>query len=129
MSLFLSHFWSDSLGSLQGADIIVKVHHSTLKICKNKKRLNLLNIIEKIKDMEGIWEEQVEVMSNKGECISGRLCIMKKDDKAIKRAIKRITSQASRNQRVMKPETPVYAKYIVLFTTVKNSILKAVDVL
>ena len=57
--------------------------HST---CKNKKRLNLLNIIEKMEDIKEIWEEQVEVISNK--CISGRLCIMKKDDKAIKSAIK-----------------------------------------
>ena len=66
---------------------------------------------------------------DKGSRIQGRICVIRKTEEAIRAAHKRLKYLASRKQSVLKKETLVYAKYVILFTTFPEEEFSAFDVL
>jgi hypothetical protein len=58
----------------------------------------------------------VSVKSKDGDVVQGRVCIIKKSNKAAEKDIKKLKSAAIRKQRIIKPNTLEYAKYIIVFT-------------
>lgn len=61
--------------------------------------------------------------------LDARLCALRKDDQAIALALKRLRRAASRNQRTVKPETGEFAKFVLVVTTVPDTILPTVQIL
>ncbi len=52
------------------------------------------------------------------QIVKGRLCIIRKDDNAIRQALKKMKRYAQRKQCQVKPETWEFAKYVMVFTTI-----------
>ena len=98
--------------------------------------------INEVKSTEGIdicWVEEAEkVTANswdvliptlKGLLISCRICAIRKTDQAIQIVHKRIRERAIRKQNVPKPETFLYAEYIIVLTTFDKSQFSPSEVL
>jgi hypothetical protein len=61
--------------------------------------------------------------------IAGRVCALRKSEQAIALAQRRITLQDQKRQRQSRPETREYARYVIVFTTVRESEMGAAEVL
>lgn len=48
---------------------------------------------------------------------TGRVCIIRKSKEAIKKSIKKLKEKATKAGHTTKPETLVYAEFVILFTT------------
>jgi hypothetical protein len=73
------------------------------------------------------WD--VLIPTPKGLRISCRVCAIRKTDQAIQIAHKRIRERAIRKQNVPKPETFLYAEYIIVLTTFDKSQFSPSEVL
>jgi hypothetical protein len=61
--------------------------------------------------------------------ILGRVCAVRKTKEAIQLAQKRLTRRANKNGQQLKPETLLYAEYVIVFTTFSESKFNATEVL
>lgn len=61
--------------------------------------------------------------------ILGRVCAVRKTKEAIQLAHKRLRRRASKNGQQLKPETLLYAEYVIVFTTFSESRFSATEVL
>jgi hypothetical protein len=60
------------------------------------------------------------VLRGEKTSIEGRICTVRKSANAIQHAERRLRRRASQKQHVLKPETLEYAKYVIVFTTLKS---------
>jgi hypothetical protein len=63
------------------------------------------------------------------ERILGRVCAVKKTKEAIQLTHKRLRKRANKNGQQLKPETLLYAEYVIVFTTFSESRFNATEVL
>jgi hypothetical protein len=61
--------------------------------------------------------------------ISGRICILRKSEHAICIAHKRIKKHASKKCQKLMPETLIYAKYVIVFTTFEETSFSSEEVM
>jgi hypothetical protein len=73
------------------------------------------------------WD--VLIPTPKGLRIPGRVCAIRKTEQAIRSAHKRIRERAIKKQNVPKPETFLYAEYIIVLTTFDKSQFSSSEVL
>lgn len=96
----------------------VRINTQALKLYdKNNADFSLLDFVSKIENTGQIKSTEVSVLSPEKEVVSGRLCVLRKSQKAIDLAVKKLKRQASKKGHQLKPETLRYAEYVILFTT------------
>ena len=101
-----------------GAFSLVRVNTQTLEIYElSGERFPLLESIAKLEKEFQIGEWNIKVSNDSGGYVEGRLCVIRKSSAAAEKAIAHARKSAERKQRIIKPETLEYAKYIIVFTT------------
>lgn len=115
----------------QAAYSLVRVNTSAL-VLSTPSGNGLFNLQKRIESLQqpgemGQWSVSVLDKST-GHRVSGRICAIKKSQHAADKAIKKIKKEASKRQRKPKAETLLFAQYIIVFTTLPETIfsLKAV---
>ena len=117
--------------SREGALLSVRVNSQSLRIFdEEKKAFPLLKEIKSIKKILAVksWNVFIPNTDNT-EYVKGRLCAIRKTEEAIKIAHKKLRRGASKNGTKLKPETLIYAKYVIIFTTFPVDQFTAFDVL
>jgi hypothetical protein len=110
-------------------DIIVRMNHQSLPLYSSDDlRFNLLGAVATLTKPGQTGEWQVEVHSDE-RIIPGRLCVVRKDDEAIRKALKRLNRRGQKKGNEIQPETKEFAKYIMVFTTLSKEILELGSVL
>lgn len=126
-----------------GADVTVRLNPNNIKILSPiPLSENVGNEIEKLKnlDLEGFlksldqdWEarsqEVILADGNNGSLVKGRICAVRKSEQAIKIALKKLERRAQKNGQKLKDETKLYARYVMVFTTISEEGLGAKEVL
>jgi Transposase DDE domain len=113
----------------QEADLIVRVNTAALPLFGATGRpLALLPMLRNIRTAGAVREWPAWVQE-KDKRIAGRVCVLRKSEQAIALAQRRITLHDQKRQRQSRPETREYARYVIVFTTVLESEMSAVEVL
>lgn len=100
------------------AFVTVRVNTGVLNLHNLKgKPLQLLSKLKKIKKTGTLKSWDVIAGNLKGDNTKGRICIIRKSKEAIKKALKKIKREASKDGHETKPETLIYAEFVILFTT------------
>jgi len=106
----------EHVGSNGGA-ILVRLNTAALPLFTPQgRRVPLLRRRAVLRQAGQIGEWVVHV-HGATRVIAGRLGAIRKTEEAIKRAVKQLRRNASRDGEVLQPETLEYAKYIIVFTT------------
>jgi hypothetical protein len=113
----------------QKAHCIIRVNYATIKFAKDGKKFDLIEALKDIGSQNEIGEWDVSVVSNKGKEIKGRICAILKSNREIEKALKKVRRQQVKNQRKARPETFIYARYVILFTSISKSIFTASQIL
>ncbi|WP_347275127.1 IS4 family transposase [Candidatus Kuenenia sp.] len=115
----------------KGAYLSVRVNSQSLRIFGEEKNpFPLLKEIQYLKRPLAIksWNVFIPNVDNT-EYVKGRLCIIRKTEEAIKIAHKKLKRHASKKGIELKPETLIYAKYVIVFTTFPENQFTAFDIL
>lgn len=76
-----------------------------------------------------VGEWAVSVPVDGAAAVTGRICAIRKSAEATRMATKKLRRRASKKGQVLKPQTLLYAKYIILFTTFPSDAFTAAEVL
>jgi|LakMenEpi05May12_1017382.scaffolds.fasta_scaffold04589_1 hypothetical protein len=97
---------------------LVRINSSTVKFYDNDENsFNLLAAVSDLKQAYEVREWGVKLKNDHGDFLGGRLCVVRKSQLSEEIAIKKIIKEASKRQRIVKPATLEYAKYVIIFTT------------
>lgn len=113
----------------QQADVIVRWHSTSLPLyAADGSRFSLLRVLRKLSapGQPGEWTATIHWAD---QVIPGRICALRKSAAATRKARKRIKRKAQQGGPKTKPETLVYAAYVIVFTTVPTAELSAAEVL
>lgn len=78
----------------------------------------------------GVSQWPVTVVDSRGkEAASGRLCVVRKSEEAIRQAEAKLRRKAQKNGTNLQPETLVYSKFVIVFTTFEEGRFPAEKVL
>lgn len=102
-----------------GGEVLVRLHSTALLLEKRDGApFSLLEHLSTLRGTKlGDWEIRI---SNGEKFIPGRICALKKNQRATEKARAKVARYASKNGRPVKPETLELAGYIFLFTTLKH---------
>jgi hypothetical protein len=113
----------------KGAYVTVRVNTTSLPLldCEGAP-FDLLGAVSSLK-IVGATQSWSITVAHSDAPIQGRLCVVRKSEKAIKCAQKSIRRVASKKGHKVRSSTLEYAKYIILFTTFSEADFSAQDVL
>jgi hypothetical protein len=101
----------------QGADVLLRVNpQSFVAFSSGGSRIVLLSLLRTLSRVGQHGEWRV-VLQGQNSSFEGRLCALRKNDRAIKEAHRRLHRRASKKQMITRAETVELAKYVLLFTT------------
>jgi hypothetical protein len=101
----------------KGADALVRVNPQSFvaySVCG--RRISLLSRLRSLSKVGQLGEWRV-VLHGRGSEFAGRLCAVRKSDRAIQHAHRRLQRKASKKQMITRPGTLEFAKYVIVFTT------------
>src|SRR5579871_2553635 len=100
-----------------GADVLVRVNpQSFVAYSTCGRRISLLQLLRTLSKVGQFGEWRV-VLHGQGSAFTGRLCAVRKSDRAIQQAHRRLQRKASKKQMITRPGTLEFAKYVIVFTT------------
>jgi len=100
-----------------GADVLVRVNpQSFVAYSTDSRRIPLLSRLRTLSKVGQLGEWRV-VLHGQGSAFAGRLCAVRKSDRAIQQAHRRLQRKASKKQMITGPKTLEFAKYVIVFTT------------
>ena len=101
---------------------LVRINTALLPLYQQAKeeRLDLLACVSEIEEASSAVEYAVRLKTEAG-WLNGRVCVVRKSETAIVLAQKKLRQAASKRQKVIKPATLEFAKYIILFTTLPEA--------
>ncbi len=112
----------------EGAAVIIRLNTGSLPLYTARgQRFRLLEAVEQITEPDQPVEWQVYV-HGPNQRVAGRLCVIRKSVEAIARAQRRIRRKSQGGPQP-KPETLVFAGYIMVFTTLPKAEFSAPEVL
>lgn len=113
------------------AYLCVRVNSQSLRIFDEEENpFPLLKEIQHLKRPLAIKSWNVFIPNDDTtEYVKGRLCIIRKTEEAIKISHKKLKRHASKKGIEVKPETLIYAKYVIVFTTFPENQFTAFDIL
>lgn len=113
-----------------GAHTLVRFHTTNVPLFTKRGKTMLM--LEKLRSLGpgqiGDWDVWYK-SPHSGNLVKGRLCAIRKSKQAIEKAIKKLRTKASRQQRRLRPETIEYAHYVMVFTSVNRHRFKSEDVM
>jgi Transposase DDE domain len=105
----------------QHAHALVRVNTASMTFFSaDHNPFNLLTEISKLQE-HGTQEWEVMVSAN-GILIPGRVCVVRKSQASIIQALKKIKRKSSRRQTKTNQSTLEFAKYVILFTTLPQTL-------
>ena len=113
----------------QGAAIVVRLNTGSLPLYgAGGRRFRLLEVVRQLTEpgQAADWPVSVHGPSQR---VPGRLCVIRKSAEAIARAQRRIRRMSQQGGPTPKPETLVFAGYIMVFTTLPQAEFSAAEVL
>jgi Transposase DDE domain len=100
-----------------GADVLVRVNpQSFVSYSASGRRISLLSRLHTLSKAGQFGEWRV-VLHGQRSAFAGRLCAIRKSDRAIQQAHRRLQRRASKKQMITRPGTLELAKYVIVFTT------------
>jgi Transposase DDE domain len=100
-----------------GADILVRINPQTfVAYSASSRRISLLPRLRTLSRVGQVGEWRV-VLHGRDTEFAGRLCAVRKSDRAIQQSHRRFQRKASKKQMVTRPGTLEFAKYVIVFTT------------
>ncbi len=100
-----------------GADILVRINpQSFVAYSASGRRVSLLPRLRTLSRVGQFGEWRV-FLHGRDSAFAGRLCAVRKSDRAIQQAHRRLQRKASKKQMVTRPGTLEFAKYVIVFTT------------
>jgi hypothetical protein len=107
----IEHVWQ------MGADVLVRVNpQSFVAYSASGRRISLLPRLRTLSTVGQFGEWRV-VLHGHDAAFAGRLCAVRKSDRAIQQAHRRLQRKASKKQMITRPGTFELAKYVIVFTT------------
>ena len=101
----------------QGADVLLRVNpQSFVAFSPQSRRISLLSRLRTLSRV-GQYGEWRVVLRGQDCSFEGRLCALRKNDRAIEQAHRRLHRRASKKQMITRPGTLEFAKYVLVFTT------------
>lgn len=90
---------------------------STQLIGANGNKFDLRRRLKTIEraGSERSWPASVAVRG--AARVAGRICAVRKSEEAIRQSLRKLERRANKNGQKLKPETRLYAEYVILFTT------------
>lgn len=114
----------------QKAHVAVRLNpHSLPLFDLENKAFPLLKVLEPIRKSGQIKSWPVMIVDRAGCFTKGRLCVVRKTQEAIRIAEKKLRRLASKKGHKLKPQTLVYARYVMVFTTFPEEEFSEFDVL
>jgi Transposase DDE domain len=100
-----------------GADVLVRVNpQSFVSYSASRRRISLLSRLRTLSKAGQFGEWRV-VLHGERSAFAGRLCAIRKSDRAIQQAHRRLQRRASKKQMITRPGTLEFAKYVIVFPT------------
>lgn len=113
----------------QGADVIVRVNTGSFPFLdQTGAAMKLAEELGNLKEPNVIGSWPVQVRANK-QLLQGRLCALRKSEEATRAAYRKIQRKAQQGGPQTKPETLLYAGYVLVFTTLPEASFSAAEVL
>ena len=116
----------------KGGFLSVRVNSQSLPLLeRDGKPFGLLEHLEPMtRPMEiGCWKVAIPSVQRGAGNLAGRLCVIRKSGEAIRLAHRKLRRKASKRGSQLQPETLVYAKYVIVFTTFAEERFPAAAVL
>lgn len=114
----------------RGAHVIVRVNTSSLILLDLQNQpFELLTKLATVEKAGEVRSWNVLIPSGKSQSLQGRVCVVRKSNEAIKLALKKLKTNASKKGSELKPETLEYAKYIIVFTTFAQDRFTDIEIL
>jgi hypothetical protein len=99
------------------AYVMVRVNTQSLPILDmNYQKFQLMKNVQSIEKAGIIKSWNVLIPGRANEYVSGRICVIRKSNEAIKIAQDKLLREAKKKSRSIKQETLEYAKYVIVFT-------------
>jgi len=113
----------------QGAAVIVRLNTSTLPLRDSQgQKFPLREYLHELGAEPGPRQWAVETRSDR-ERIPGRLCVIRKSEESARRTRRALARKAQQGGAEPKPETLLYAGFILVFTTLPEEQFPAAEVL
>lgn len=113
-----------------GGDVLVRVNTGMLQLrVPGGGEFDLAGQVRTLKQSGRVGSWPAEAVRSGGSGVLGRICVVRKSQAAAEAAQKKLRSEAARKQRVVQKDTLTFAKYVIVFTTVPETVLSTEEVL
>jgi hypothetical protein len=113
----------------QKAAVIVRLNTRSLPLYATKgRRFSLLKRIQKLNPASQAVEWPVWVRAGQ-QWVAGRLCVIRKSEEASQRARRKLRRKVQQGGPEPRPETLIYAGYVMVFTTLPADQFSTLEVL
>lgn len=113
-----------------GGDLIVRINQQSLHFYnESDEPINLLSYLSKLKTSGHSKSWNVIIKDNAGNAVKGRICAVKKSKESILKSQLKIKSKSQKQSTKLQHDTLDYAKYLTLFTTLKEEDYKPSEIL
>lgn len=116
----------------RGAYVIVRVNTAALLFYESEcaqEPISLLDLVRQVTQAGEVHEQRVYIQSDSKKVLAGRLCVVRKSEQAIAIATKKLHRNASKKQHTLKSQTLEFGQYIIVFTTLPESVFSTLSVL
>jgi hypothetical protein len=112
------------------AFVLVRVNTQSLPLLNLEgEPFPLLGNVKAIKKAGTVRSWRVLIPGRSGVAVQGRVCVIRKTNKAIKMAHEKLEKEAKKKGRSLRPETLEYAKYVIVFTNYPEGAFSDIDIL
>lgn len=112
-----------------GAYVTVRVNTGALPLqTPQGKPFDLLAAVTRLK-RAGNAKSWPVVVAKDSTAVTGRVCVLRKTEEAIKMAHDKIRKEAARKGKQVQPQTLEFARYVILFTTFPDQSFTASEIL
>ncbi len=114
----------------QKASLLVRIspHHVVVSDSSGKP-FNWLDRLSEVSKSGQACSWNVHLQCPDKTTVSGRVCVIRKSEQAILKAHKRIKKHAIKKSQKLKPETLIYAEFVIVFTTFEESSFPPAEIL
>ena len=100
------------------ADVIVRLNPQKLPLrTASGRKKNLLTQLSRLERPGEVGDWPVWIQTEDQGLIAGRICALRKSERATAQAERRLRHKASKRQTQLKAETLEYARYVIVFTS------------
>jgi hypothetical protein len=103
------------------ADLVVRINPQTFTLCSaSGEKQHLLTQLKQLQQAGTVGDWPAWIRTGSGELVAGRVCALRKSERAIEQAHRRLRKNAAKKQHQLQPKTLELACYVAVFTTCKN---------